>query len=155
MANGLFGAQYQHRWQRQRGQRQCRAQYATLLAAPTRLTAIPALYYNTTGVGNVANGGNALYRQHTLATYNVANSVFRALCQHDWRSTTWPTAILALNVQTLLANNVANGADALIDNTDWRQATWRTARTRSYNNTTGGSNVANGANALDRKSHYR
>ncbi len=87
----------------------------TLPAGPTLPPGVGALYNNTTGTFNTANGGNAL-SSNTTGVYNMANG-YQTL-----QSNTTGYLNVAISTGALFSNttgsyNTANGVDALHYNT--------------------------------------
>jgi trimeric autotransporter adhesin len=104
-----------------------------------------ALFSNTTGISNVAEGNGVLY-YNTTGSYNTANGA-EALENNQTGSDNTASGYLALFNNTTGSNNMANGFQALYSSTS---GIWNTANgvQALYGNTTGVGNTAEGLNAL-------
>jgi hypothetical protein len=104
-----------------------------------------ALYTNTTGSNNTANGWNTLFF-NTTGYQNTANGV-SALRSNTTGFINSAYGLQALYSNTTGSNNTANGANALYTNST---GSYNTANGRDAlgSNTTGDDNTASGGNAL-------
>ena len=116
----------------------------TLPAASTRQRFF-ALFHNTTGIENTANGLSAL-QENTTGSFNTANGV-DALFGNTIGSVNTADGFLALFANTTGNFNTANGAAALQNNTAGSNNTAAGTQALSKN-ITGINNTADGVNAL-------
>jgi hypothetical protein len=105
------------------------------------------LFSNTTGTSNTATGLNALY-SNTTGNYNTANGAQVLFSNTTGRYNT-ATGVSALSANTTGNSNTAYGFDALLSNTSGGGNT-ATGVEALYHNTTGLANTANGFDALFR-----
>ncbi len=104
-----------------------------------------ALYFNSTGFGNVANGKEAL-QSNTTGYYNVASG-YRALQSNTTGLSNVANGTSALNSNTTGEYNVATGTGALLQNTTGKHNI-AIGNVPLLHNTTGDFNVATGTGAL-------
>ncbi len=115
----------------------------TQVAASTRPTVLNALFSNTSGEGNTANGESAV-SSNTTGIDNTANGL-GALFNNTTGNQNTATGFLALEMNKSGSNNTANGVGALQNNNgDNNTATGVNAL---FNNATGKSNIALGVSA--------
>jgi hypothetical protein len=107
---------------------------------------VNALYYNTTGYSNTANGLQALF-YNTTGTNNTASGV-SALNANTTGINNTASGFQALFNNTTGINNTASGLQALQNNTTGTNNT-ASGTNALQSNTTGTSNTANGTNALN------
>ncbi len=108
-----------------------------------------ALYSNTTGVDNTANGYQAL-RSNTTGDYNTANG-YQALFFNTTGVDNTANGFQALRSNTTGSHNTANGYKSLYLNTTESYNTANGSQAL-YSNTSGSNNTANGSYALNSNS---